>query len=155
MSEISVNADSLGKTRKMAEKLAKNVKGGEVIGLIGELGAGKTYFIKFFAEALGVSADEVISPTFVYWRKHEGEKFKINHFDMYRIKDETEVDDIAISDAMSDTEAVTIIEWADRIKSILPENRLEIKINYLGETERELIFKVFGEKMDYLVEGMK
>lgn len=155
MKQLSLKAKSLGETSKLASQLANNLKGGETICLIGELGVGKTYFIKFFGEALGVKGEEVISPTFVYWRKHEGKKFKVNHFDFFRINNESEVEDIGIEEAFNEKGAVSVIEWADRIYSYLPKDRLEIRIQFLGETERQIELKVIGDKYDYLLEGIE
>ena len=155
MKELDLKIKSIGETSKLARKLARNIKGGEVICLIGDLGAGKTYFIKFFAEALGVKSEDVISPTFVYWRRHKGVKFKINHFDFYRISEESEAKDVGLEEAFGQENAVTVIEWADNVRSFLPDDRLEIYIKFLGETERHLNFKVVGEKYEYLLEGLE
>jgi len=155
MKEIKLIVKSIGETSKLASQIAKNLKGSEVICLIGELGVGKTYFVKFFAEALGIPGEEVISPTFVYWRKHEGEKFKLNHFDFYRIENHRDIREIGLEEAFEEKKAVTIIDWADRVTEMLPEDRLEIHIKYLGESERQIILQVYGEKYNYLIEDVK
>ena len=155
MKEVRLKVNSLGETNKLAAKLAQNVKGGEVIGLIGDLGAGKTYFIKFFAEALGVKTEEVISPTFVFWRRYKGSKVKVNHFDFYRIENEAEAEGTGLEEAMEQKDAVTIIEWADRVRSYLPEDHLEIVIKFLGQTERAVDMKVYGDEYDYLLDNIE
>jgi tRNA threonylcarbamoyladenosine biosynthesis protein TsaE len=155
MKNISLQVNSLGETSHLASQIAKNIKGGEVICLVGELGVGKTYFIKFFCEALGVKGEDVISPTFVYWKKHKGTNFKINHFDFYRIADEKEVEDIGFADVLDQKDAVAVIEWADKIRSYLPKARLEIEITFLGQTEREIDLKTLGDKCDHLLEGIE
>lgn len=154
MKELNLEINSLGETSKLASQIAGNIRGGEIICLIGELGVGKTYFIKFFAEALGVPGEEVISPTFVYWRKYDGTKFKLNHFDFYRINDEKEVEDMDIEEAFGQEDAVTVIEWAEKIESYLPADRLEIHITYLGQTQRQLDLKTIGKKCDHLLENI-
>jgi tRNA threonylcarbamoyladenosine biosynthesis protein TsaE len=154
MKTLSLKVNSLGQTSSLAAQIATNIKGGEVICLIGELGVGKTYFVKFFAEALGISGDDVISPTFIYWRKHEGTNFKVNHFDFYRIKKEDEAKDIGMEDAFGDEQAVTIIEWADRVTNLLPKDRLEIRMRYLGATERAIELKALGSKHEHLLENI-
>ncbi|MBU0975503.1 MAG: tRNA (adenosine(37)-N6)-threonylcarbamoyltransferase complex ATPase subunit type 1 TsaE [Patescibacteria group bacterium] len=154
MKEISLTIDSLGKTSELAEKIAAKVKGGEVICLIGDLGVGKTYFVKFFAQALGIESEDVISPTFVYWRKHKGKDFKLNHFDFYRIESDEEVEDIGIEEALEEGNAVIVIEWADRIEKLLPKDRLEIHITYLGETERGLRLKAFGKRSEKIIKDL-
>lgn len=155
MKQVSIRVNSLGQTNKLATDIANNLKGGEVLCLIGELGVGKTYFVKFFSEALGISGEEVISPTFVYWRKHQGSDFKLNHFDFYRIDDEDEVKDIGIEEAFDEEESITIIEWADKIKNYLPEERLEIHFVYLGRTERQVNLRIYGKKLEYLLKGIE
>lgn len=155
MKEISLKISSLGETSELAGKIASKVKGGEVICLIGELGVGKTYFVKFFAEALGIDMKQVISPTFVYWRRHEGKEYRLNHFDFYRISDDKEVDDVGLEEAFNEEQSVTIIEWADKIKNRLPEDRLEIHIVYLGETERSIKFVAYGKESESLIGDIK
>ncbi|MBN2015280.1 tRNA (adenosine(37)-N6)-threonylcarbamoyltransferase complex ATPase subunit type 1 TsaE [Candidatus Dojkabacteria bacterium] len=154
MKKISLKINSLGKTSRLASQIAANLKGGEVICLVGELGVGKTHFVKFFAEALGVGIEEVISPTFVYWKKHVGNKFKLNHFDFYRITDENEVESTGLTDAFGEKDAVTIIEWADRVTPHLPHDRLEIRMMYLGRIERQIDIEVIGDKYDYLLDNI-
>lgn len=155
MKKISIKIDSIGDTTELAENIAGNVKGGEVICLIGELGAGKTYFVKFFAEALGISQEDILSPTFVYWREHQGKSYKINHFDFYRIDDPSNAESTGLEDALADEKSITIIEWADRVKDLLPEDRFEIKIIYLGASEREIELTSLGKKHDHLLEEVK
>ncbi len=154
MKELRFKIDSLGGTRRLAGRLAKNVKGGEIIGLIGELGVGKTYFVKFFAEALGISSEEIISPTFVIWRKHVGRELILNHFDLYRVAIEESYQDIGLDEAINDKQAVTLIEWADRLKGRMPKDILIVKIIYLGESQREMFIRSTGEKSDHLLEGL-
>jgi len=155
MRELKFKVDSLGETKELACQIASNLKGGEVICLLGELGVGKTYFVKFFAEALGVKVEKVISPTFVYWRKHKGVIFELNHFDFYRLDKEEDVGDIGLHEAIENKEEVTIIEWADRVMSYLPGERLEIHIELLGERERQFIIKSVSKKCNYLLKGVK
>jgi len=155
MSELKFKVDSLGKTRELAIQIASNLKGGEVLCLIGELGVGKTYFVKFFAEALGIKGNEVISPTFVYWKEHEGKEFHLNHFDFYRLENENEIKEIGLDEALEDGKSVTIIEWADRIESHLPKDRIDIFIEFLGESERQFRIVSTSKKCNYLLKDVK
>lgn len=151
MKKVRLLVDSIKETKQLAQRLAKRLKGSEVICLIGDLGSGKTYFTKFLVEALGVKGEEIVSPTFVYWRKYKGAKFNINHFDFYRISSEDEIEDIGFEEALYEDNTVTIIEWADRIRSHLPDKRLEIYIKELGEEKREFVLGAFGEGYGELV----
>jgi len=138
--EENVIVTSLRQTKEFAQKFAQKLKGGDVICLIGNLGSGKTYLTKFIAETLGVEEKEIISPTFVYYRKHKGKKFTVNHFDFYRIEDEFEAESIALDDALS-KDTITFIEWADKIPSLLPQERITIKIKNLGGEKREFLIR--------------
>ncbi|VAX21858.1 tRNA threonylcarbamoyladenosine biosynthesis protein TsaE [hydrothermal vent metagenome] len=132
-----VVADETG-TVNLAKKFSKVLKPSCTVALIGDLGTGKTFFTKNVIAAFGNS--EVSSPTFAIVNVYET-KFKIYHFDFYRIKKVGELYDIGFDDYLSDSDAITFIEWADLFPEILPEHRFEIKINYIDETKREFIIE--------------
>ena len=100
---------SIEDTNNLAKRLADTLKGGEVILLSGDLGAGKTTFTKGLAAALGVQ-DEVTSPTFTIMNVYEDGKFKLNHLDMYRIEREEDLYEIGVEEAMTE-DTITVIEW--------------------------------------------
>ena len=127
-------------TIALAEKLAANLRGGELIVFDGDLGAGKTFFTGAMCEALGVDRKKVSSPTFVIMKKYSG-KFDIYHWDFYRI---SSVDELYIADFpeyLKAENSVTIVEWADMFKECWeahrPMIRIEIKFG-IGENEREI-----------------
>ncbi len=120
------SSNSAEETLQIAEKLASELKGGDVVALSGELGAGKTVFVKGLTEALG-SKDIVSSPTFTLVNEYEGREFMIYHFDVYRLSGISHencdwIDEYLFSDGIS------IIEWADNIMDILPENHIKVTI---------------------------
>ena len=120
-----------------------------VICLIGELGSGKTVFTKGFAASLGIK-DTITSPTFTIIKEYVGE-LPLYHMDVYRLEDSKE--DIGIEEYF-DKGGVTIIEWADMIKDILPPERLDIKIKITGENTRVLILTPYGEKYTNICEAI-
>lgn len=126
-------------TKKFAKKIAKIISSSEVILLIGDLGVGKTTFTKFFAEHLGVK-DAVSSPTFTILKEYQGKKFKLYHFDMYRIEDESECEEFGFNDYINNTpkDSVVLVEWPEKVKSYLTGEYKEINIKYLDETTREV-----------------
>lgn len=132
----TVTIHSIEQTKKLAQKIAKSLHGNEVIALEGELGSGKTHFVKFLAEALGVDPQDVISPTYIYWREYQGDKFAIDHFDMYRIESSADVSSIGLEEVLSQGESVVLIEWADKIRTMIPKDALWISIENLGEEKR-------------------
>lgn len=138
MEEI-IKVKNLAQTKRLAKKLSKSLKGGETILLYGDLGAGKTTFTQFFAKALGVK-DVVTSPTFNIVKEYDGKKMKLYHFDMYRIEDFGELQEIGAEDILYKNEHdVAVVEWPDNAKMDY-KNIVKITIEKVSDTER--IFKV-------------
>jgi tRNA threonylcarbamoyladenosine biosynthesis protein TsaE len=133
---------SAKQTLNLGKKLAKRLKGGEILGLIGELGAGKTVLIKGIAAGLGIKKI-ITSPTFVLMKVYpvKGKIKQLVHIDCYRIKDPQEIADIGATEYFGQEDTVTVIEWADKIKKILPQERINISIKIKGENSREIIVK--------------
>ncbi len=140
-------------TKKLAKKIAIQLKGGEIIGLVGDLGAGKTTFIQYLAKAMGVK-NTVNSPTFnimkIYkiksqaplrpyrrpiGRSSKGVRYFV-HIDAYRLNSASELSAIGAEEYFNESNAITVIEWAYKIKSILPKNAMIIKICAKKENER-------------------
>lgn len=117
-------SNSPTETEKIAEELAKKLKKGDVVCLNGELGAGKTAFVKGLCRAFGVT-DYVTSPTYTIINRYEA-AIPIFHIDVYRISDVDEMYEIGFDDCLAD--GITIIEWSSLIEEILPKNRTEITI---------------------------
>ena len=120
-------------TKAIAAKLAKSTEA-RVFALSGELGAGKTTFVQGFAEALGIK-EKIISPTFVLIRQHKipCSKKTLYHIDLYRIDD---ISNIGLEEILSNPDNIVLIEWAEKIENILPENALKINITKSEENQR-------------------
>jgi len=132
-------------TINLGKNLAKQFHGGEVAGLIGELGAGKTILIKGLALGLGIKKT-ITSPTFVLMKIYPVNKKEFNikyfiHVDAYRLKSGQDLVDIGLNDWMNQPNTLTVIEWADRVKNILPKQKITVKIS-LGKKENERIIKI-------------
>ncbi|MDP3043657.1 MAG: tRNA (adenosine(37)-N6)-threonylcarbamoyltransferase complex ATPase subunit type 1 TsaE [bacterium] len=129
-------------TFNFAKKFAKRLKGGKIIGLTGDLGAGKTVFAKGLAAGLGVKKN-ITSPTFVlmkvYQTKYPNIKYLI-HIDAYRLKTPQDLIAIGAEEYFNRPDAVTVIEWADKIKKILPKKTKYIGIINKDENKRIIIF---------------
>ncbi|MGL5123473.1 MAG: tRNA (adenosine(37)-N6)-threonylcarbamoyltransferase complex ATPase subunit type 1 TsaE [Fusobacteriaceae bacterium] len=128
----------------IAKKLANIVKENTVIALIGDLGTGKTTFVKTFAKELGV-LENIKSPTFNYYLEYKSGRLPLYHFDVYRLTHGEEVYEVGYEDCLN-CGGVTFIEWADIIKSELPKEYIEIKFNYYEEEKREIEIKTYGNK---------
>ena len=116
-------------TFELAKKLGQEAKAGDVICLIGDLGVGKTLFSQGFAKGLGIE-EYVNSPTFTIVQEYEGiddRKLTLYHFDVYRIEDSEEMEEVGFTD-MIYGDGVSLIEWADMISDILPERYIRVTI---------------------------
>ena len=126
---------SLAQTENLAQELAKKLRAGAVIALNGDLGAGKTTFIRALAQALGRTANNVTSPTFTILNIYPG-KMPIYHFDFYRLHTRDDLENIGGTEFIPPADGITLIEWAEKIPEVLPEDFLEIRISLENEKNR-------------------
>jgi tRNA threonylcarbamoyladenosine biosynthesis protein TsaE len=132
-------SNSEKETVALGEEFAKTkLKPGDVVALIGELGSGKTRFIKGICSGLGVT-EHVSSPSFTIVNEYTSKIGKIFHFDFYRIASTSELKEIGFDDYIYN-EGICVIEWADRVMELLPPNRYDVLFT-LGESEtvREIV----------------
>jgi tRNA threonylcarbamoyladenosine biosynthesis protein TsaE len=122
-------------TAHAARLLARELRQGDVILLEGDLGAGKTTFVRGLAEALGIDPGEVTSPTFTLVQRYNGAALTLVHVDLYRLKPQ-EVDDLGL-DEMVDEGCVLAIEWPDRLPRPLGPSR-RVQIGYRGVSQRTI-----------------
>ena len=140
MEEYKITVRSENETIELAQNIESEKFPNMVICLNGDLGSGKTIFTKGFAQAMGI--DEITSPTFTIIKEYNGE-LPLYHMDVYRLEDSKE--NLGIEEYF-DMGGVTIIEWSNIIKDILPEERLEIKIKIVDENTRVFVLTPYGEK---------
>jgi tRNA threonylcarbamoyladenosine biosynthesis protein TsaE len=136
----------LEQTQKLAEQLAKNLYPGAVLALNGELGSGKTTFVRFLARACGLTAN-VRSPTFNLLNIYPG-KMPFYHFDFYRLNNAADLENIGGTEFIPSPDGVTLIEWAEKIPEALPEDYLEIKISADNELSRVFSFISHGHSVN-------
>jgi len=126
-------------TEAIAEEFAATIKPGDVVCLYGDLGAGKTQFVKGFVKAFGLSGNEVNSPTFTIINEYNG-SIPVYHFDCYRLEHEEEALEIGAEEYFYGN-GVCIIEWPERILGVLPDSRREIQLKHIAKNRREIIFQ--------------
>ena len=141
---------SIEDTLTLAENIESEKFENMVICLDGELGSGKTVFVKGFAKALGIE-DNITSPTFNIIKEYNSGELPLFHMDVYRL-DEVE-EDIGIRDYFKKN-GVTIIEWSEIIKNDLPDERLEINFKIIDEDTRVLVFNPIGKIYEDLCESV-
>lgn len=136
---FEIVAKNEDETSSVAHKFADELKQGDVVLLIGNLGSGKTFFTKSICHAFRI--DSASSPSFAIVNEYSGEA-DINHFDFYRIKKVEELYDVGFDEYINDESKINIIEWADLFPEILPSKNFEVRIEDLTNTKRKIaIFK--------------
>jgi tRNA threonylcarbamoyladenosine biosynthesis protein TsaE len=131
MTRISTSA---AQTRAIATELAHGLASGSVVILTGDLGAGKTEFVKGLAKGLGID-DSVTSPTFTLVHEYRGNQVTLYHLDLYRLNSEKELDEIGFDDCLS-AGGICAIEWGNKYQSRLPKGYLEARLTIGDNSER-------------------
>jgi len=131
----TITTDSEDETAAVGRELAATLSAGDVLLLFGDLGAGKTAFVRGLAEGLGVSRDEVSSPTFTLIQEYRGGRLPLFHVDLYRIEDPREFDELGLAEIAED--GVLAIEWADRYPRP-PQGAVRVRIEHAGESQRRV-----------------
>ncbi len=139
--ELLLRAPDEATTKAIGAALAARLEPGDVVGLTGDLGAGKTRLVQGAAAALGVE-DPVVSPTFMLVREYEG-RVPVHHVDAYRLSGAAELEDLGL-DEVFPADAVVFVEWSDRVEGALPDNWLELILHTRDDDLREITVAVHG-----------
>ena len=132
---MTITTHSEQETADLGRGLAARLDQGSVVLLYGDLGAGKTAFVRGLAEGLGVSSDEVSSPTFTLIQEYRGGRLPLLHADLYRLNDSREIDDLGLEELGEN--AVVAIEWADKLTRT-PPDAICVTLTHAGDTERRV-----------------
>lgn len=132
------------KTQKLGRDFAKVLRKGDVVCLYGNLGSGKTTFVQGLAEGLGVK-NKIISPTFIIVRNyriknHESRIMNFYHIDLYRVEDEINLEILGLEEILNDPRNIITIEWAEKLKSLMPKKRIDVKFLDAKEKVRKITF---------------
>ena len=145
MSPSEYRCTSVTETQSIAANLANSLPTGIVIALIGDLGSGKTTFAQGFAKGLGIS-EHVGSPTFKLVSEYDGQKGKLIHVDAYRLKGIDDFMNIGGEDILATPRAIILIEWGDKLESILPPDAIRISFKRVLNVENERVISIKGLK---------
>ena len=129
---MEIVTKSARETQELGKKLANNLKGG-IVALYGELGSGKTTFVQGLAAGLGIKK-RIVSPTFIFIRQYSN----FYHIDLYRIEKPEDARGLGLEEILGDPANIVVIEWAEKIKNLLPKKRIDVKFKILGENERKI-----------------
>lgn len=133
-------SENEGRTEEIGAKLAKTLTHGAFVAVRGDLGAGKTAFVRGFAGALG--AQDVSSPTYTIVHEYDSIP-SVFHFDVYRLKSAQDLNDISFEDYLN-RNGIIIMEWPQIIEEALPKNRIEVNIRRISDEEREIDIMALG-----------
>ena len=152
MASLEMISNSAERTRRVGMKLGEIAMAGDVILLVGELGAGKTCLTQGIAQGLGID-DYVVSPTFMLLREYYG-RLPLYHIDCYRLDGIEEVADLGIDDYLYGN-GVCVVEWADRVLEAFPEEHLLIEMQHRAPSKRRLVFSPKGTRYVELLSKAK
>jgi tRNA threonylcarbamoyladenosine biosynthesis protein TsaE len=139
-------------TEALADRIGRVLRGGEVIELVSDLGGGKTTFTRGLVKGTG-SRDKVASPTFTISKIYEAPQFEIHHFDFYRLPEAGIIAD-ELAEVIGDAHTVAVVEWADVVQYVLPDDRLTVTIKQTPEGRRQLHFQAPAE-LGYIMEAVQ
>lgn len=151
---LTITLENEAATDRLGAALAEVLPPGTVIGLMGTLGAGKTRLVQAVARALGVPAGGVTSPTFVLVNEYRDGRLPVYHFDTYRLKDEDEFLNLGPEEYF-ESPGLTFVEWADRVDHLLPDERLEIELEVIGDTSRRVLLAGTTDALEDAVETLR
>ena len=154
MATWSVVAKSSHQTMAWGRRLGKLARGGEIVGLIGELGAGKTCFVRGVAEGVGVGKNAwVRSPTFTLINEYHG-RLPVYHIDLYRVANPTEIEGLNLREYLY-ADGMSLIEWFEYLPAAEVDEHLQLKIAHMGGSSRQLTFIAHGERYERLLQELK
>jgi tRNA threonylcarbamoyladenosine biosynthesis protein TsaE len=149
---MKIVSRSVKETMKIGRMLARKLLPADIICLYGNLGSGKTVLTKGIAEGLGIKAQAVVSPTFVLIRQYEA-KIPLYHFDLYRLESQEDIEGLGYEEYLFDN-AITVIEWADRLGCLTPKEYLRIELSSKSAAERKIEIRAIGERYKKLLSAI-
>lgn len=135
--------NSVKETKTFAEELSKKIKQGQVVALIGDLGSGKTTFSQGFAKGLGID-QHVGSPTFKLVSEYNGSYLDLYHVDCYRLNNFEEFLNLGGENLLLPNKGITLIEWADIIQELLPQETIEINFSRVKDNPNKRLLRING-----------
>lgn len=151
---LKLTSDTRERTLEVGQLIGTTLEKGDIVALIGELGSGKTCLTQGIAEGLGVAKNvPVVSPTFTLINEYPG-KYPLYHLDVYRLSGPRDLEDMGYEDYFFGG-GIIVIEWAEKIRDLLPEKTLFVHMRYIDENTRELLLEGPNEKIEKLEKLLK
>lgn len=150
---MKLTSYSVAQTIAIGRMIAENLKPGDIICLFGQLGSGKTVLTKGIAEGLGIKKEDILSPSFVLLREYEQGRLPLYHFDLYRLAAGDEILGLGYEEYFYGR-GVAVIEWAEKLKRLLPEEYLRVELSLRGEKKRLLKLSAVGIRYQKLLRSI-
>jgi tRNA threonylcarbamoyladenosine biosynthesis protein TsaE len=147
-----IESRSPHETKSWGRRLASLLEGGELLGLIGDLGSGKTVFIKGLASGLSLREEDILSPTFTMIQEHHG-RFPLYHIDLYRLEEAT-LDDLGLREYLF-SQGVAAVEWFERLRGGADMEFLSVRISYAGANLRRIEFSAVDSRHAQIISKLK
>ncbi len=141
---VSILSSDVQETHRLGERLGALLQPGDVLALQGDLGAGKTNLVQGLAQGLGITED-VNSPTFILANEYYTGRLPLYHIDAYRLENAAEAIGFGLEDYLNGN-GVTVIEWAERVREVLPQDILWLELSYVSENERRIEITPLGPR---------
>ena len=152
---LTLLSRSENETDRLGHQLAAVLESGLAIALNGQLGSGKTRFVRAVCDGLGIDTSVVNSPTFVIMQLYTGGRIPVAHFDTYRLEDLDEFVSIGADEYLLSREWLCLIEWANKISDVLPDDHLNIDIRQVAESSREFQFRSHGPQSNAIIAALQ
>lgn len=150
---LDIISHSVAQTQRLGVRLGQLARAGDVYCLEGELGTGKTSFVQGLGKGLGVT-EPIHSPTFILANEHRSGRLPLFHVDVYRVQGSDEAVGFGLDDYLSD-DGVCVVEWAEKIRPVLPSEHLWLAFRHLGESKRGLLIEANGSRYEALLNEFK
>ena len=147
-----IESGSARETKAWGRRLASLLEGGELLGLIGDLGAGKTCFVKGLARGLSLREEDILSPTFTMIQEHRG-RVPLYHIDLYRLET-VAIDDLGLREYLF-SDGIAAVEWFERLRESAELDYLAVRISYAGANSRRIEFAASGPRYGSIVSKLK
>ncbi len=148
---MHIISESAGDTVSLGVAMGRSLGPGDIVCLVGQLGAGKSVLARGIIKGLGVHQSRITSPTFVLLNQYQGKRLMVNHFDLYRLQDVSDIMHLGYEEYLYGA-GVSVIEWADRLAGLMPSDHIMVRIGIKSEHVRSITVSACGKRSGSVLE---
>lgn len=150
---MHIISGSVNDTITLGKSIARSLGAGDIVCLVGQLGAGKSVLARGIVKGLGVRQARITSPTFILVNQYAGSRLTVNHFDLYRLSDSSDIAHMGYEEYIYG-DGVSVIEWADRLGTLMPSDYVKVRIVIKSEHARLVTISAYGKRSKAVLEHM-